>query len=537
MTPQDWLDKAESATSEADKREALQQVLAHAESTLWEFIGAALIFSGGLDDHSGAKRALERCQDTLKLHEPGKTSDWCFLGEACREILDEDESVARCLTEAERCAAGIDDLCQLAKSHTQLLGDKKTAMRFLKSAETQAATATDRDSGKNEVQPYWAISRVYMEAFEDEEAARASLDTGLARADSVGACTTLAHAWSCLVDDVPQADPVRTCLELGETLAGSHEDWWELCEAYHDVFEKGGPGMRRCLERARDLATDIGSTRRVADAYRYRLGDDQSADAIAEIGLHPAALTGTGQQNLGWERDPESLFTWLRKRTTPGVLQSIAQADRGNDYEKHLGPLQAIAKTGLVPHPLDWYPLEVLQLAHWSGPKGSTLEKAFCSTVLLLDCSGPEWGSHDGEASTTPILLDSCLELGPETLDGFIGLLVTLSEAVQNREQEYPEDQVFALLGILFAATVQNPDDPRLSGLVEEILSIETRMAENLYKPRRQHGWLFRYVIMLESSRKLWRVLARRILGAATQADPTRTHLAELLALMDVEDA
>ena len=258
---------------------------------------------------------------------------------------------------------------------------------------------------------------------------------------------------------------------------------------------------------------------------------DKAAAEASASAKHEA-----GKPSLGWERDPHALFVLLRNRTTPQVLQSIARADRGNDYEQHLEQLRAITKIGHIPHPLDWCPLEVLQLAHWAGPKGSNLEKAFCSTLLLLDCSGPEWGSHDGEASTIPILLDACLELGPQTLDGLIGLLVTLLEAVQSREQEYPEDQIFALLGILFAATVQDPDDPRLPGLVEEILCIETRMAENLHKPRRQHGWLFRYVIMLESGRKLWRVLARRILGAATKADPTRTHLAEILALMDVED-
>ncbi len=533
----EWADIASAyadwGEDEAAVRRCVVKVLDHTEGEVWSFRRVAEVLSEALEDDAGARDALDRGAHALTQKEEEEALDWCVLAEGYRELLDDDEAVSRCLAEARERGQTLGDLCRLAEARAILLGDKSSALELLREAEAGAETAKDEWSGKNEVHCWWTIANVYKDVFDDEAKARVSLQAGFARVEDVDGCTTLANAWESFSEERTEVDEVRRCLTRGEALAETAEDWVQVAEGYYDFLEGADGDIRRCLARAGSLADARQARRLVADGYRHWLGDDAMADSLAEPGLSPEALASRGRELKGWRRDPGALFEWLRARMTSEAVETIAAADYGQDIDKHRAPLVAIVQSGLIPHPLEWYPLEVLQLTHWGESSKSLLEKAFSATLLALGEAGPEWGHHSSVETTLAILLKCCLALGPEAMDGLVGLLVTLGEA--RSEEDESESHVFVVLGLLLASVARDPKDERLVALVEEIVALEARLAEDAFEPELERGWLFRYVIMLDSGRKLWKTLAQRVLGEAVKVDPTLVHLARLLALVEGE--
>ena len=80
----------------------------------------------------------------------------------------------------------------------------------------------------------------------------------------------------------------------------------------------------------------------------------------------------------GFESNPNNLFRFLHAQLTPEILDSIANADRGFDYDDHLIQLKEIQNSSLLPIPIDPYLGEVLSLCRWSaGKKVNHLRRAF----------------------------------------------------------------------------------------------------------------------------------------------------------------
>jgi len=130
---------------------------------------------------------------------------------------------------------------------------------------------------------------------------------------------------------------------------------------------------------------------------------------MPENGIHAFPIIAPG--------DPRALLIGLVERLDNKDLSVIAAADRGDDLELHLEQLRSIARTGKVPAPLIWHPLEVLQLIRWSKPSGEDAtghrQRAFCCAALItgaLDANSdpPDLASRETLAAYSGDAMSIC---------------------------------------------------------------------------------------------------------------------------------
>jgi hypothetical protein len=166
--------------------------------------------------------------------------------------------------------------------------------------------------------------------------------------------------------------------------------------------------------------------------------------------------------------------------------------------------------TGLVPRPLDWHPLEVLQLVRWSdGDATDHLARAFACTVLVIDETGDRPSGEGGE-STIAVLIESCRALGGEAPAALAELLAF---AIQHLPNEGEPLFAFLELGLLCVAAARDPDDPRLEPLAARTCATADALAEGgLAQP--EHGFLLGCTFF-DQRHTLWQALGRECLPAA----------------------
>lgn len=219
--------------------------------------------------------------------------------------------------------------------------------------------------------------------------------------------------------------------------------------------------------------------------------------------LAPPAIVVAHRRLDSWIADPTALLEWLRARISPASLTAISATDT-TDHDKHLAAVTDIARTGLIPQPLDWHPRESLEHTRWAtGDHVDHVARAFACTVLLIDAAGPT--QRDGHEQTIPVLIESCLALGTETLAPLTGLLVTLAEAYESSATELP----FTLLGLLVAAAALDAADPRLSALAHHLIAHEEASDGTKIDPT---VWLLGRT-RFDARHNLWRALASQHLS------------------------
>lgn len=477
----EWVAIADSHPPGDRAVRALERALAVAGEDVRVYRSIARVHRTRLGDRAGAAHALAACAGAL-LAGDARTADWCALAQAW-ELLEDRDAALDFTHHARACAHDAADWCAV--------GD-------LDAAERAARTVHDRI----------AIAKACDDA-QDLDRLLANLTAGIelvaSAADAVMVMRTLERFEA-------SADDRARCYAAGKERATTAADLIALSAIAPTDRE-----CRRCLEQAEPIADD--AERRQVDMLARRYRDRGGAwDETAIPALAPAELVPWGARVLGWPHDPASLFDLLRARVGPGTIAAIASCDYGMDVPEHTAALERIV-AGRIPHPLAWFPLEVLQLTRWNeGPGTDHLARAFCACVLCLDEAGPvSW--HDGNESTIPVLLHSCLVLGTDTVDAAIGLYAAMASACEG-------DVVGALaeLALVLAAVWRDADDPRIHPAVLRLFHDEPRVREHalITTP----SWLLGCT-NFDQRHALFRALARAVLAPSVDHQP---HLAELAA-------
>ncbi len=533
LTASDWIERAESAAAPEEYLEQAERAARWPDETLevavawlelgqgerarrcidaavdaavpdhWPCRRAAQLLATRLGDVVAAKEILGRVESGLRTPDPDErvaTYQWVMLAAAYRELFADEEAVARCLASAREGAAEPDDLCDLAAAEHEMLQDHPAARALLERAE-----AVIRE--RAEYRSMWGVANAWRR-IGDDPAARAALTAGSEQSEDAEDLAALAAAWRSLYAD---EESVRSVLARAESRAATPADWLTLAEAYYDGGPDGGAvardagSVRRCLESAAvadPAGLSVDDRARIADGFRHWLAD---AERAAE--LEPARLTSEREvaptRRLdGWTADePRALLHRLRDAIPEATLANIAAADYGNARVKHLRPLVDIARTGLLPVPLTWYPLEVLELTRWrQGENIDHLERAFACCALALDAAIPGTRQAGHVSDVLAPLVESAWRL--ELFAELESLLAWMGEVMA-----LEQDCVWPLFALLLSGARRDPRDPRLAALAAQVVTIEAEAEREGEDPR----WLFR-TTSFGQYRDLWCALAADVL-------------------------
>lgn len=492
-TGSDWAAIAEGWLAIGDTR-AARRSIATALANPYDadtFFHVALLLHRDLSDADAARAALEGCERYLETTQRSSWQ-WTRIARHYVQILG-DRAKARSIYERRASDAHPLELVDIAKGYIEELSDRDAALAVLDRAE---ATWGSYDAA--------TLADAYRDLAGDAARARRIIDDALASTSDIRiALSIVRFAPRSKRDDALALE--RAAFAKAEAIAATTADWIDIAEHHHDRETRDRDDVRRCLERAVGVATTDDERRAIADSYRYRLNDAAAADALGPTGIAPRQIARVQHTLDGWTSDPARLLDWLRPQLDAKQLDRLAGA-AGHAPEKHLAVIAGIARTGLVPYPLDWYPREALEMERWkTGAGADPLRCAFACTILLIDTTGPIY--RDSFEPTIAVLVNSCRELGPEALDGAIGLLVALAESF---EPQLP-CLAFALLGLLLVTAARDPLDARLPSLCDRLLTIvaDHEQSFSVYSDK----WLLGLTNM-DMRHQVFRRLAASILGA-----------------------
>lgn len=251
-----------------------------------------------------------------------------------------------------------------------------------------------------------------------------------------------------------------------------------------------------------------------------------------------------------------TLWVWLRSRINDAMLEKIAAADYGMNFEEYLRVLKRIRdepwssnevvvrpSKGKAQIPL-WYPaLEVLELMRWSEPENSKqnsdqtighLMRAFCCVVLLRVAAEPQnrdFANIFSESETIIQLIASVLSLDLEACEFTLQLLCWRMLSLPVDNEECP----FFAMGILLLATALYPSremESLLCQLSEWVFSEEERIRTMFVEEFRQTSpqWLFglKYLqnskgggYIAEQRVDKWKNIAQQVLVDSPETHPT----------------
>ena len=455
-------------------------------------------------DVDAATRTLAAAAQAL-LDDPGtRAFAWRMLAAAWWELGDRD-TAHHYLEHGRACATTVEELCDLACGY-HAIGGRDAAAALVSRAETMAGE--------------WTMIAFTCEyELGDPERARACIDRGLR--DPTDLDDALA-----LVKRLPHDDQtIRDHLARISSLAVTSEDYIEIAGICHVVvfdLESADP----YLDRAAALATDERTRHQIAYRRMHWSMGAESIDADPEL-FPSEILRGAGRRAPGWERDPSHLFDVLRSKIDRATLADIAENEPWEGYDATADAiLVSFGATGRIPHPLSFQPRNELEVERYGrGP--DHLRRAFACAILCIDVAGPSPGDSDGgnDETSIPALLESCIALGPDAVDGALGLFVAMADAYPKVDQNYK--LLFAELGMVLAAAWRDPSDPRLAPVITRLIADGHRVAAAQKKPRKRgdQRWLLG-LTLFDMQHDLWRSLAKTILAHSIP------HLAELAALL-----
>ena len=439
------------------------------ERAVWGFRDVAAARAEHLADRAGALAALLACE---QLYRESRTLgyEWVLLAQGFGETLADHAGLRRCLEAGLALAReqrNADDLCAIASAWAKQI-DRDAGVALLVEAETLATNGSASA---------WTLANAWN-ALDDAASVRRVLDGALAVATTTQAALHVHKAWTSHEESAGALE----ALDRAAALAATAADWLAIGEAAFDA-QLGAARIRRALAQAEPLATNDVDRGRIASGYHVWLQDDEAADRIGPRGLAPGALRAGSPSLDDWDASAASLFDWIRSRLPEATLIKIANSDYHTDAPKHLGALQDIVRTGLLPRELGWEPHEVLALSRWAtGESVDHLERAFCCVVL---CLAPQGG--DELETNGVILAESCLALGVEASERAEQLFAWCATS-----SEEPEATT-ALLLLLLVRACTAPDDPRLEALAATLLEREhppvTELAASAMASMRGEIW------------------------------------------------
>ena len=447
--------------------------LAAAQRDVWGFRHVAEVYATVLSDPAEARSALEMCATVFRAGGPAKPGgqasargyEWVLLGEGFLKTLQDEPGLRGCLEaglESARARHNAEDLCAIACEWAKRL-EPEAAVALLHEAEALATNGS--------AQP-WTLANGWFSVGRADDVKRV-LDAALQRATTCDAALHVLRAWA----SHGHLAEARRAMGRAHQLAATADEWLSSAEATFDAG-LGAKNVRTAIEGAERLATDDSLRARVSSAYLSLLRDMTAALRLGPRGVEPAALRRPAQALAHWRGSAAGLFDWLRARVTSELLAQIAQADYGSDADKHLTALRDICESGLVPRHLGWQPHEVLALTRWScGAHVNHVARALSCTLLCL-------APHDVDKLVTdgPILVESCLALGPEARQHVEQFLVWRCETVPFSQLTSDEEQPVALLLLLIARAGSTPDDARLDSLARMLLEHSERPPNSVAK-------------------------------------------------------
>jgi hypothetical protein len=207
----------------------------------------------------------------------------------------------------------------------------------------------------------------------------------------------------------------------------------------------------------------------------------------------------------------------------PQTVARVAEYDYGYRADLNVDVLDDIRRTGLVPAWLPFATTEVLGLGRWEeGPGVDHVERAWCCALLCLYTG---LGANDLD-ECAPVLVESCLALGPEPAAAAEALFAWLAEADHHFSEYWwdPRDDgpnAVALLALLLLRVAADPHDRRIGDLARLVLT------SGRCGPDGPAG-------LLRSTRAgLWRELVDRVLVPARTGDPDLGGLVDRLLAGD----
>ncbi len=435
-------------------RELLSSLVARAieaaqrRQEIWGFRNAAEIQARDLQDTGGARATLRAGEEMLQRRGSEVLGyEYGVLADGIRVASGDAGEVRRVLSVGWELAWGakdVENLGRVANYWQKLLGRDEAVARL---ARVEEAARGWGDLGGV---IYW------WHALGDPAAAnrvRSELVDGSARFDEV---LDLVRYWRLYEKESPG---IEAAIARAESLAAAAVEWFELAALVRR--EDGGDAIaRRALDKAAELAVDVPLRAQIANSYVEWFDDAAAADRVGPRGLLPDELHEKQATLDGWDGSAAALFDWLRARVTREQLEAIAEADYGDDRERHFAALDEICRSGRIPLSLAWHPGEVVALTRWSSePPVDHLARALCCVLLLL--AAPD----DDPFNTGPILVESCLALGEEA--------ATAGERLLARCWEICDHQGGASIVFLWLLSLlrgaRAPDDPRLAILAETI--------------------------------------------------------------------
>ncbi len=162
--------------------------------------------------------------------------------------------------------------------------------------------------------------------------------------------------------------------------------------------------------------------------------------------------------------DREGLFDLLRSLVTEEMLLVIARCDYENDVDEHLAALKKIREGLELDHPLQWHPIEVLNLKRWSTPEHDHnfrdavsfhIMRAFC-TATLRRIPDVHQNTSLFEPNTLAPLIQSCEVLGSPFRESLLRQIVWSLEEMELDDVDY----LFNAFGVLVAYVLQGPAEP-----------------------------------------------------------------------------
>ena len=460
---------------------ALAQALAMAGTDVGVYRSVSRIQRTRLSDPAAAARTLAAGAAALLAADP-PTTDWCLLADGWERLGDHDAALDY-LRHASASARTSADCCAVGE---------------LDRAEALATTVHDRI----------AIAKACDDA-QDFDRLTANLAAAIDAIASVDDAVATMRA----LELFDAGDDERTRCYAGSARYAKTASELIALSRIAPTREES----QRCLDAADPIAGPL-ERQRIAMLSRRPSGewDDSRIPQLT-----PAELMPWSARSLGWPHEPARLFDLLRARVDADTISEIAGSDYGMDIVEHTAALEQIV-AGRVPHPLAWHPLEVLQLTRWTeGDEIDHVARAFCTCVLSLDEAGPT-SMHDGNESTIPVLLHSCLVLGTEMIDAAIGFYAAFAGSCRD-----PVVRAFAELAMVVAAAWRDADDPRIAEVVRRLIHEEPTLRKQAVLV--ESGWLLGCT-NFDQRHALFRALVQSVLAPVVGHHPQLTQLASLVA-------
>ena len=174
------------------------------------------------------------------------------------------------------------------------------------------------------------------------------------------------------------------------------------------------------------------------------------------------------------EPSDEPLMSLVFQHVDDSMLREIAAADYGMDVHAHLRALH-VAKTGNLPDPMPWQPMEVLELVRWfepedlkwkprsAGTRGHWMRLFSCAILLRAGSDPKNNGYFTGEDSTIIQLVDSAIKLGKKSSEAALPFLLWCN---QHRELHAGDTGYFAEAILCLAVSLGRCDAEMAHSLI-----------------------------------------------------------------------